>query len=274
VEPQAPATKEGGLRLITWNVARRIARLDEQAQALAERQPDVLCLQEVSARSLPLWQEAGRRLGLRHQRSSLQDADPERAPRGPRRTGVLVASRDPIEDPVGGPAAPWAESVSAVTLRGVQLLVAHVPNAANGAIKPQTLHAIAQWAHATADHPIVICGDLTTPRRELPSGEVWTFARDSRGRLRPERGEEWDRAERSVLREIPGLVDVFRALHGHERRELSWTWARYPRSGYRLDHVVASPELRPTSAVYHHEWRETGLSDHSALEVDFESWRD
>jgi endonuclease/exonuclease/phosphatase family metal-dependent hydrolase len=38
--------------------------------------------------------------------------------------------------------------------------------------------------------------------------------------------------------------------------------------GWRLDHVFASAELEPAAATYHHAWRDGGLSDHSALEVD------
>ncbi len=47
----------------------------------------------------------------------------------------------------------------------------------------------------------VVCGDLNTPRRELETGEVISFARDSRGLLRPERGQRWDEAELGV---VPG----------------------------------------------------------------------
>ena len=38
--------------------------------------------------------------------------------------------------------------------------------------------------------------------------------------------------------------------------------------GWRLDHVFVSAELEPVAATYHHAWRDDGLSDHSALEVD------
>jgi exonuclease III len=98
-----------------------------------------------------------------------------------------------------------------------------------------------------------------------------SFARDSRGRLREERGTEWDDGELGV---VPGLAEIgwtdcFRALHGYTAKEPSWT---YPRGGggYRLDHVFCSPELVPRGCAYHHDWREAGLSDHSALEADLE----
>jgi exonuclease III len=102
---------------------------------------------------------------------------------------------------------------------------------------------------------------------------VISFARDSRGRLRPERGETGDEAELGVvpgLREL-GYRDAFRALHGYAHREPSWTWRQVAghRGGWRLDHLFVSEQLRPGACTYHHEWRDAGLSDHSALEADF-----
>ena len=93
----------------------------------------------------------------------------------------------------------------------------------------------------------------------------------TRGRLRPDRGNEWDAAELGVpgLREL-GYQDAFRVLNGYAKREPSWTWQRIGghSGGWRLDHLLASEHFRPTAARYHHAWRDAGLSDHSALEVD------
>ena len=68
-----------------------------------------------------------------------------------------------------------------------------------------------------------------------------TFAYDSAGRLRAERGERWDRAERALVHGLRerGWVDAFRALHGYGEREASWTFAG-DRGGWRLDHVLVS----------------------------------
>ena len=60
----------------------------------------------------------------------------------------------------------------------------------------------------------MLCGDLNTPRRELEDGTLLTFAHDTNGRLRPERGERWDRAERALVRDL-GWMDAWRALHGY-----------------------------------------------------------
>ena len=57
------------MRIVSWNVARLSARLAEQAAALAGRDPDVVALQEITRRTLPLWRAALAALGLTHIRA-------------------------------------------------------------------------------------------------------------------------------------------------------------------------------------------------------------
>jgi len=118
----------------------------------------------------------------------------------------------------------------------------------------------------------VLCGDLNTLRREAPDGTVVSFARDGRARLRPERGTRWDDAELGVVPRLCelGFQDAFRTLHGYGAREPSWTWRRIAGhgGGWRLDHLFCSAELEPVACAYHHDWRDDGLSDHSALEAE------
>ncbi len=93
-----------------------------------------------------------------------------------------------------------------------------------------------------------------------------SFACDSAGRLRPERGDRWDSAELGVvpgLREL-GFADAFREVHGYASKEPSWVWSHG--GGWRLDHIFSTAPV--DAAVYHHSWRDDGLSDHSALEAD------
>ena len=260
------------VRLITWNVARRVEALAAQAAgARASASPTSLALQEVTARTLPLWEAACATLGLAHVRCTLRDADPARAPAGPRRTGVLLAARAPLEPLPGRCRCRGRRRRSPRASAGIEVHVVHVPNAANGEIKPQTLAAV-RAGLAARGGPRVLCGDLNTPRRELPDGTVWSFARDGRGRLREERAGFWDEAELGVvpgLREL-GFTDAFRALHGYgvARAELDVADPGHG-GGWRLDHVFCSAELAPRRRA-----RTTttgalrGLSDHSALEVD------
>lgn len=267
--PSQPAAR---LRVITWNVAHRVSRLSEQAAALGARRPTVVALQEVTRRTEPLWRRAFELLGLPHVCSSL--------PSGPggARTGVLIASAAPLAGVPHALAVPRPESAVCVVVRSkagaVELFCVHVPNAANGAVKPQTLRTIRAGIAAARPGPRILCGDLNTPRRELPTGEVVSFARDSRGRLRADRGVQWEEAELGVvpgLRDL-GYRDVFRALHGYGAREPSWTWRQIAGhdGGWRLDHIFASAQLRPVACRYHHAWRDSGLSDHSGLEADLE----
>jgi exonuclease III len=261
-------------RIITWNVARRSSRLAEQAMALAGREPDVVALQEVTARTLPLWRAALATIGVPHVTASLDSADPAREPASRRVTGVLVASRAPLAPAAASLPVPWPETALGAGAGPLELHCAHVPNAANGEVKVDTLRAIRAGLTAAAPAPRVLCGDLNTPRRELPDGAVLSFARDTRGRLRPERGRAWDEAELGVvpgLRDL-GYSDAYRSLHGYGAREPSWTWQRISGhgGGWRIDHLFVSPQLRATGCRYHHAWREQGLSDHSALEADVE----
>ena len=243
------------MRLITWNVARRIARLPDQAAALASREPDVVALQEVTARGHGLWLQALARLGLPHVAYSP----------GPR-MGVLLAARAPIA-PVEPLPVPRPESTAAGAVDGIAFHAVHVPNAANGWVKVRTLEAI-RAGLAAASGPCVLCGDLNTPRREKPDGTVISFARDSKERLRSERGTEWDDGELGVVPRLAelGFADAVRSLHGYGSPERSWTFPQ-DKGGWRLDHVFVSAELELEASGYHHDWRVAGLSDHSALEV-------
>jgi exodeoxyribonuclease III len=100
------------VRLITWNVNRRLSVLAEQAAALAGRAPDVVALQEVTASSWPLWRAALQTIGLPHALCSLDDADRGRQPIERRRSGVALATRSPLALAERLP-VPWPETTLA-----------------------------------------------------------------------------------------------------------------------------------------------------------------
>jgi exodeoxyribonuclease III len=253
------------VRLVTWNVAGRVRRQPEQAEAIAAVGADVVALQEVTARSLPLWRAALDQLGFAGCETTLHTAG---AVTGRRALAVLTAARTPLRR-LPAPAVPWPERLLCCMAGEVELVNLHSPIApAPELAKIRTHEAVAAYLASTNAAARVLCGDLNTPRRELADGDVMTFAYDSAGRLRPERGERWDRAERALVHGLRerGWVDAFRALHGYGEREASWTFAQ-DRGGWRLDHMLAQG-LRPVAAAYAHEWRRAGLSDHSALIAD------
>ena len=254
------------MRLVTWNVAGRVGRQPEQAQLIVDVGADIVALQEVSARTLPLWRTALAAAGFAAFPSALDDAPPAA---GRRRLGVLTAARGPLRRLAAPPGVPWPERVLCCELADVEIVNVHSPIAPAAELaKVRTHEAVAAYLAAADERPRILCGDLNTPRRELPDGDVLTFAHDSAGRLRPERGERWDRAERGLVHGLRerGWVDAFRALHGYADREASWTFSG-DRGGWRLDHVLVH-RLRPVASAYAHDWRRAGLSDHSPLVVD------
>ena len=248
--------------LVSWNVAGRKSRLDEQAERILGLGPDLVCLQEVTPLTATWWVE--RLVGAGFE---CEVAELPKAREGSKPLAVLTAAREPlvvvpVED------VPWPERVLAArTGSSLEIVNVHSPISAKaGLVKVRTHEAVDRHV-AVGSGPRVVLGDLNTPRREHADGTVWTFARDRYGRLREERGERWDAAETALIRglEQRDFRDAFRALNGFEAKEPSWEWPRWG-GGYRLDHLIASAEVEVTACAYRHDWRrDDRLSDHSAL---------
>jgi exodeoxyribonuclease III len=252
------------MTLLSWNVAGRLKRQVEQAELIAELAPDLVCLQEIRPTSAPAWTASLQHAGWDHialARSNAPAADPDR------RLSVLTAARQPLTEIDIDGDLPWPERVLATETAGLQLVNFHSPISPKPNLVKVRAHETLHAHLAAARGPRALCGDLNTPRREHPDGRIWTFARTNRGKLRPERGERWDQAELALIKGLEpfGFRDAFRALHGYERRELSWQWQRWG-GGYRLDHLIVSSEVDVEAVEYLHGWRqEEGLSDHSPL---------
>lgn len=253
------------MKLLTWNVAGRTALMDRQAEGVARREPDVVCLQEVRASTAPRWREALAGIGLDH---ALDSGDV--AP--PRRLFNLTASRWALR-PLPGILAPQPERVLGARAESrwglLEVWNAHIPPApSNGSIKAETCELLFAALARPAEAHRILCGDLNTPRYESEEGEVETFASNH-----PGEEQRWDAAERSLLIGLGdwGLPDAFRALNGYGRRDVSWVFHTRARRkhAHRLDHIFASSSLGVRYCDYVHEWREAGLSDHSAMEAIF-----
>ena len=254
------------MKLLTWNVAGRVKLFKNQAAAVERSESDVVCLQEIRASTAPRWRKAFAEMGLGHY------ADSSTFMQGTRTYFVITASRWELTE-LPAVAGPYPERVLSVVAESpygqVEVHNAHVPPAPkHGLTKIETLEAMVdRFARPSARHRVA-CGDFNVPRLETTEGEVITFAD-----RHPECLERWDAAERALF-ELGewDLPDVFRKLHGFERRDVSWVLHTRNRrkAGLRLDHVLASESLGAVACDYHHEWREAGLSDHSALEAVFE----
>jgi exonuclease III len=161
----------------------------------------------------------------------------------------------------------------------VTLYNAHVPpGSSNGWIKIEMLNGIYRALAVHSDTPRILCGDFNTPQIETADGEVVTWAQrqGANGEWRTLRtfrgglGTDWDTGERRVLSGLAEyeLVDVYRHLHGYAATDSSWILRRNSREvGRRFDHVFASRALEPQSCEYLHPLRQSGLSDHSPIEV-------
>lgn len=248
--------------LVSWNVAGRARRVEEQGQMLLALEPGVVCLQEVTSASAVAWLELLESAGFTVRMTALP-----RARESSRPLAVLTAARSGVEPlPVEG--VPWPERVLAVrTHDGLEIVNVHSPVSQKPGLAKVLTHEAVYRHLARGSGPRLVCGDLNTPRREHPDGSIWTFARSNRGVLRPARGRRWDAAETALVRGLAprGFRDAFRELNGFAEKSPSWEWPRTG-GGYRLDHLIVSAEIELVSCAYRHDWRtELGLSDHSAL---------
>ena len=254
------------LDLLTWNVAGRVTLQPQQAAAVARLGPDVVTLQEIRPSTADAWRGALAEAGLGHA------VDSSRFRNG-RRLFNLTAARWELTElpPIGAPQPERVLSAICESAAGpIEVHNAHIPPApSNGLVKVETCEALYYALARQGERERILCGDLNIPRYETDAGEVATFASNH-----PEWEERWDAAERCLLVGLAewDLVDVFRKLNGWERKDVSWVMhtRSVRKAGHRLDHVLASKGLNPRWCDYHHEWREAGLSDHSAMAARFE----
>ncbi|HMF98851.1 MAG TPA: endonuclease/exonuclease/phosphatase family protein [Vicinamibacterales bacterium] len=276
------------MKLISWNTNGRRS-VEQQARVLLARLPDIVCLQEVTPRSVSGWIAALEAGGLRHVRATTSSA-PSEMRDGPHRYCVLIGSRYPFRDQanVSFPVPTWDEKVLSLLIDipsgALAVHTVHVPNgSANGWAKAGVLEAVyAGVSRVCGGRHTVLCGDFNTPQCELPSGEVVTWAQDvsESGQVRLARrvlggcAARWDAAERNILCGLQqtGLRDVFRSLHGYDVDACSWVvrWKGEIRRR-RFDHIFASAGLKTTTCEYLTRWREDGLSDHAAIEAVFKT---
>lgn len=254
------------MKLLSWNVAGRVGVLDDQTEAVARQEPDIVALQEVRPSTAPVWRDALAAAGLAHAIDSSPFAN------GRRIFNVLASRWDLVElPPIGAPQPERVlPGVTESPVGQIELHNGHVPpSASNGFAKVETCEALFERLARPSERHRVLCGDLNTPRFESTHGEVETFAVNH-----PLHAERWDAAERGLVAGLAewDLHDAFRALNGYDRRDVSWVMNTRARrkSGHRLDHVLASESLNPVWCDYEHGWREAGLSDHSGMMAVFE----
>jgi endonuclease/exonuclease/phosphatase family metal-dependent hydrolase len=152
--------------LVSWNVAGRARRRDEQAEALFALDPDLVCLQEVTTTSGPRWTAALAEAGLAHAAVAAPGA-PEPGVEARRRPlSVLIASRREITV-VPIPDVPWPERVLAVQTQGLELVNVHSPISPSPGLAKVLTHETVHQHLAAGSGPRIVCGDFNTPRRQV-----------------------------------------------------------------------------------------------------------
>jgi endonuclease/exonuclease/phosphatase family metal-dependent hydrolase len=262
------------MRVLSSNVNGRVEdALGRQLEKLIGRGPDIAALQEVTSGSYAAWCEGLMSNGYSIVSSVDLLALPYPDPAIERRHMNLIAARAPVallpglsfdEPEQARMAFPEKYVAARVIVNGVPIEVhnAHlVPGSTRGVGKVHMFEAIRRRIDQPTASARILCGDFNAPRRENDSSlTTWARRRDS----------AWDRAERSIL-EHPDLRVVYRSLRkGGGAFPGSHFTGDTPR---RYDHIYASPELNPRTCSYLTPWLEAGLSDHAAVEVDFDPRR-
>jgi exonuclease III len=275
------------MKIISWNVAHRVSKQKRQLSALISRKPDVIGLQEVTSTALSLWEEELQKKGY-ITLSSFDLYNDHSKFIGPRKYGILIASRWPI-DPIDQSSLEieWPERLVSALIRypklNFEFHVAHIPcGSSHGRLKIDTIIGIYNFlARKNNKYPRILCGDFNMPQAETRSGEVITWAqkicKDGQVKLkkrkRGRRGDEWDAGERTILQGLAkyDLHDMFRLRNGYKSQEFSWLFRLKGKivARRRFDHLFASEKLNPVTCGYIHSCREKLLSDHSPIEATF-----
>jgi exodeoxyribonuclease-3 len=247
------------MKVATWNVNGIRARAVQVRELIERERPDVLCLQELKAAPAQMPEEL---TGLAGYTGRWHGAGAY--------SGVALLVRQDWRPGPPGFGHPWFDAESRVVTADLgPLTVAsiYVPNGGKDfPAKLGFLRAMARYAaeaHA-AGRRLCLLGDLNVART---AADVHEKERDPRAiGQTPE--------ERALLEGIlgAGLIDVGRALDPGNDRLFTW-WApwrnhRQRDIGWRLDYVLASPELARGArggAVL----REHGTSDHAPVVVTF-----
>jgi exodeoxyribonuclease-3 len=251
------------LTIATWNVNGIRARAEQVAEWLERDRPEVVCLQEIKARPDQIPESLG---GL-----ALDAYWAFWHGLGGYSGVALLVRKDlaPLQAPeVSHPSFDREGRIAVAELPFGSVASVYVPNGGRDFPgKLEFMTALAAWiAERRADgRPLVVCGDLNValeerdvhPKERKP-GQVGT---------RPE--------ERELLRRLmtPGLADLGRRFDPDNDNLFTW-WApwrnlRQRNIGWRIDYVLASPELA-ARATDSRVLAAVGTSDHAPVLARFE----
>lgn len=226
------------MRIATFNVNGINARVNALLQWLAEKQPDVVCLQELKAPQEKFPIAAIREAGygaIWHGQKSWNGV------------AILARGLDPIEHRRGLPGDPQDDQSRYIeaAVNGILVGCMYLPNG-NPAPGPKFDFKL-KWFERLSAHaqqlldtglPVVLAGDYNVMPTELDVYKPERWLDDAL--FRPE--------VRQAFRQLvdQGWLDALRTLHPNERIYTFWDYLRHSwgrDAGLRIDHLLVSPSL-------------------------------
>ena len=254
------------MRIVTWNVNSLRARLPRVLEFLADRRPDVACLQETKCAPETFPADELTAAGYRAVHSS-----------GGQWAGVAILARDGLSlddpelalagDPVPGEAR-WCEA----SVDGIRFASVYVPNgrtldSPEFPRKLAFLDAMAARAAALTTSPALIAGDMNIAPADADVYDPAAFVGSTHVT-----SEERGRLEQILLR--GELVDAYRHLHPSEPQFTWWDYRAghfHKGLGLRIDLALLSRGLAPrleACGMVRDYRKGTKPSDHAPLLVD------
>ena len=257
------------MRVATWNVNSIKQRVPRLLPWLDERQPDVVCMQELKLDDDAFTELLGAELESRGYQAAVHGEA--------RWNGVAILSRAGLDDVVkglpGGPGFPdqEARAVSA-SCDGIRVHAVYVPNGRTPGsehyqYKLDWLAALERYVRS-GPKAALVCGDMN-----IAPADADVF--DPAAYIGQTHVTEPERAALASLESV-GLHDVVRERWPHERVFSYWDYRAgmfHQDLGMRIDLVLASaPVAGRVKAAWidRHARKGTGPSDHAPVIVDLD----
>ena len=272
------------LKCFTWNLGHRLKKIPSQMKAVVKRNPDIIAFQEITLESSKIIKKI---LSSSYKNivDSFELMIDQSLLKGPRRLGVLIATnydlktRSQNEFEIN-----WIERILAADIttphETIEFYNTYIPpGSSNRWKKIETLEGLYKGLAKHTEKKRILCGDFNTPQDELLKHGVCTFAQKINKKGVPKlkkifrggSGNRWDQGERNILEGLKefNLSDAYRRNHPIPKKAYSFVIERRGKvvAKRRFDHFFLSKEFKIKSIEYLHQFRESGLSDHSPLEL-------
>ncbi|PIQ31755.1 MAG: exodeoxyribonuclease III [Zetaproteobacteria bacterium CG17_big_fil_post_rev_8_21_14_2_50_50_13] len=251
------------MKIVTWNVNSLNVRLPHVLEFLEQVKPDVLALQETKQQDKDFPQADIEAAGYHVVFSGQKPYN-----------GVAIVSRHEISDVIDS--IPNFDDpqrrLLAVSIEGVRIVNVYIPNGQEVdsdkyRYKFRWLHAMRNYLRSEiANHEkLVLLGDYNIAPADIDVHDPQRWS----GKIMC---SEPERAWFSSMLEM-GLIDSIRQLYPDEPMHSWWDYRMnaYRRKwGIRIDHILATPAMRPLDGRVCSEFREKERpSDHAPVCVEF-----